>query len=147
MTPQELAQAKNLAEYLKAFIRRIEEAAFSVAYSGKEVPSFKLVRKNGWRKYSAKPKEVIDFARRFAQFTDEELFDRELIGPSPLEKALRAKLKAQGLNVKEVKAVIDQLEFLISRPGSDKLELVSASDEREAIDPRKFLGLDQLKAV
>lgn len=141
LTPENVAEALKDAEFLKVWIKEIEALAFDMAKNGVDLPGLKLVQKRGKRIFVAQETEVLNKLWTLARVARDDAMPRSLVSPAQAEKLIKDKLKSLGHDNPAIKKKLDELAFLMDKPGSSNLDLVSIDDPRPAVDARqKFFG-------
>lgn len=114
---RELAHALTKRDALRAYLKALDEFAYSEMKSGVDVPGFKLVEKLGQRKYVNE--ELTLNTLRAAGYSDTLTCSKpELLSPAQLEKAIPA-----------IKAMLQEH---VTKESSG-LVVVEASDKRPAV--------------
>ncbi|OYD80961.1 DUF2800 domain-containing protein [Azospirillum brasilense] len=104
LSPERLAFVLDRADILETWLKAVRAHAFGLLNSGGAVPGYKLVQGLGRRKWADEVEAAIVLDE--LGLADDEYAPRKVISPAEAEKAVGAKLKAQGIKgfAKEAKS-------------------------------------------
>ena len=127
-----LVAIRARADYIRAWLKEVEDYAYAQARAGVHVPGAKLVLAQGRRAWDNKGRST---AEKLWEISDykvpiDQFMRYQVVGITEAEKLVLAAVKPNGKDaVKEAK---QEMAFLTTRSSSGTLVLVDESDRRSA---------------
>ena len=144
--PHNIAHALNHADFMAVWIKEVQAIGLDLAKGGVQIEGRKLVTPETRRKFIGERDDVARKLWDIAGISPAESLPPELVSPAAAEKLIRGKLKGKAKEKDLQKALVAFAE-LVDKPSSDRLDLVPATDKRQAVDPRQKFFSDLVKPL
>ena len=131
MGVEQIAQLLRGLDVLTAWATQVREFAFGLLQSGVAVPGFKLVDKQGRRKWIDNEAEIAAYLEMVYGVEGDDIYPRSLVTITEAERLIKAKIPAADKAGR--KAALDDLSLRFTLKDSSGVTMVPDTDRRDAV--------------
>ena len=128
-------------DVLTAWANQVREFAYNCLVQGVAIPGFKLVDKQGRRKWIDAEGDIAAYLEMVYGVEGDDVFQRKLVTITEAERLVKAKITDKA----ERKAALDDISLRFTLKDSSGLTMVADTDKRDAVPAgaaADFAGVD-----
>ena len=128
-------------DVLTAWVNQVREFAYNCLVQGVAIPGFKLVDKQGRRKWIDAEGDIAAYLEMVYGVEGDDVFPRKLVTITEAERLVKAKITDKA----ERKAALDDISLRFTLKDSSGLTMVADTDKRDAVPAgaaADFAGVD-----